>query len=143
MSNPTTESIRSALEAADLEIYQTEGDTVRLAERVRFHMMDSGVYVRADAGVTCGLTVRAQRSDFPQATEDELFERVRSAVASDATSRGFREVRATPVNVNDPVDETKVLDVWFEITLEKNAEAPEALVDDLRWALGVDKYVGA
>jgi len=136
----TLESVRSALLEAGLEVFRVEGQAVHLAERVRSHLMDAGVRVRPTHQLTVDVTIRAQRSDFPSDTADALFARVRAAVSDSATARGFIESDARPREIRDPVDDSRLLDVWYELTFSKDT-ARETLVDDVRWAIRLSKCV--
>jgi len=140
VSSPTPESVKEALVAAGLEVYRTDGHRITLAERVRLHLMDSGVRVDV-AGPAVSFTVRSQRSDSPTASAADLFERVRESMASTVDARGFVEVNEQTREVTDPVDETHVLDVWHELTYEKPAGSMEQIVEDVRWALALPKCV--
>lgn len=135
-------NVKAVLEAAGLEIYRVRAEEIQLAERVRLHIMDSGVRVIvAEAKAWIRFTVRSQKSDFPNAHADELFERVRQRVGEGANERGFTERESRVHQVTDPVDENKILDVWHEVVYEKSLAAPDDLVDEVRWALEVEKYV--
>ncbi|MCS6797597.1 MAG: hypothetical protein NZ898_03545 [Myxococcota bacterium] len=139
-SDPT--AIRRVLEAAGLELYGGDDETIVLAERVRLHIMDSGVRVtRAHAGLAVEFTARSQRSDHPHDPEPALFDLVRARVGPEARERGYVEKDARRTEVRDPTDATRVLDVWYEIVYEKPVRGPEDLVDEVRWALSVDKFV--
>ncbi len=137
----TIPEIQQALSDAGLEIYQTGAEALHIAERVRLHLMDSGVRVATEDGLGIWFTARAQRSDAPSAASDELFERVRSEVGRSASDRGYRETEAEVVEVKDPVDDSRVLDVWHEITYLKRVHAIDEVVDEVRWALDLDKYI--
>lgn len=140
MSEPTIEQLQQALTAEGIEVYRTTADAIEIAERVRYHIMDSGVRViLSPLGVA--LTVRSQQSDFPQASEDELFDKVRQGAGQAAQARGYSEVRAEVVPVTDPVDESKVLDVWHELSFARGVASADEAVAEVRWALGIDKYV--
>ncbi|HKU44613.1 MAG TPA: hypothetical protein VJR89_40915 [Polyangiales bacterium] len=136
----TLEGVRSALLEAGLEVFRVEDQSVHLAERVRSHLMDAGVRVRCERQLGVEVTVRAQRSDFPSDAADALFARVRSAVAGSAEAHGFAESAATPREIRDPVDDSRLLDVWYELTFSKHASR-ESLVEDVRWALRLPKCV--
>ena len=143
MTKPDLQSVKQTLVDAGVEIYRSASEEIQVAERVRFHIMDSGVRVRLADSVTVAFTARSQRSDFPHADAADLFDKVREQVGSRAAPRGYREADATTVEVKDPVDSTKVLDVWHEVTYEKTTVEISALVDEVRWALGIEKYVAS
>ena len=140
MKPVSLESVRSALLEAGLDVFRVETDAVHLAERVRSHLMDAGVRVRCSRQLGVDVTVRSQRSDFPSDTAERLFTRVRDAVTSGAEARGFKETSARAREILDPVDDTTVLDVWYELTFSKDT-ARETLVDDVRWAIRLSKCV--
>jgi len=141
ITDPKTEGIRKALVEAGIEIYRAEVGEILVAERIRLHLMDSGVRVRVGSDACVAVTVRSQRSDFPSASNDELFSKVRAAMEDPVGTRGFKEVREDVREVTDPVDASRVLDVWYELTFEKNVAETDALVDEVRWALGIPKCV--
>ena len=103
--------------------------------------MDSGVRVDVKDGLVVRFTARTQRSDAPSAAPEELFRRVREEVGQQAGRRGYEESRAEIVQVRDPVDDTKVLDVWHEVTYRKPIERIDDAVSEVQWALALEKYV--
>jgi hypothetical protein len=137
----TIDGVREAVLGAGLEIYRVTASEVVIAQRVRMHLMDSGVSVAISDGPRVSLTVRSQRSDFPDSASEDLFERVRQAVDPSARPRGFLEVATATRAVTDPVDEENVLDVWHELTFAKRVDALEAMIDEVRWALELPKCV--
>lgn len=137
----TIEHIQQALANAGVEIYRSEAEELRIAERVRLHIMDSGVRVVTIPGLAVEFTARTQRSDAPSARVEELFQRVRDAVGERAATRGYEESGAEIVEVKDPVNDARVLDVWHEVTYRKSLEDAGAVVEEVRWALDLDKYV--
>jgi len=141
VSGSKVNGVEDALAKAGVEVYRTADGEVQIAERVRFHLMDSGVRVRAADPLEVVFTVRCQRSDFPHSLDVDLFDKVRGAIEAAAGDRGYREIGAAPVEVTDPMDESKVLDVWFEVTYRKTTEDMASTIDEVRWALGIEKYV--
>jgi hypothetical protein len=137
----TIQSIQQALANAGVEIYRTDEHELQIAERIRLHIMDSGVRVVVQNGLAVQFTARTQRSDAPSAQPDELFRRVREEVGERAGSRGYLEANAEIVEVKDPVDEARVLDVWHEVTYRKRLDAVDDAVAEVRWALDLEKYV--
>lgn len=139
----SVQEVQRALTEAGLEIYSADDDELQIAERVRLHIMDSGVRVRISRDVAVCFTARMQRSDAPSAPPEELFERVREHIGAQATTRGYAESGAHITEVKDPMDANKILDVWHEVTYQKTMPAVIDMVDEVRWALGVDKFVPA
>jgi hypothetical protein len=140
VQNPDVQRVKQALVDAGVEIYRLQDEEIQVAERVRLHIMDSGVRIRCGNGVRVVFTARSQRSDFPNAPPHDLFDKVRGAIGQQAAPRGYVEADATTVEVKDPVDQSRVLDVWHEVTYEKPADL-DSLIDEVRWALDIDKYV--
>lgn len=103
--------------------------------------MDSGIRVRMQEGLRVVFTARSQRSDYPSVGADALFQRVRETVGEQALARGYAEEDAQTVEVKDPMDDARVLDTWHEITYAKTADDVSTVVDEVRWALEIDKYV--
>jgi hypothetical protein len=137
----TIQDIQQALADAGLEIYRTEDRELQIAERVRLHIMDSGVRVVLNRGLVVQFTARTQRSDAPSARPEELFRRVREEIGAQARNRGYEESGAEIVEVKDPVDQARVLDVWHEVTYCKPLAAVGDAVAEVRWALELEKYV--
>ena len=140
-SELTANQIQQALEEAGLEVYTASHDEIRVAERIRLHIMDSGIRLVLDDGILVRFTARCQRSDFPKETPEALFSRVRHVVGRTALGRGYAEMGAALVEVKDPVDDSHVLDTWHEVTFERSIASIEEAVSEVRWALGVEKYV--
>ena len=134
--------VKAQLASAGLEIYRTRPSEIHVAERIRLHIMDSGVRVQLEGGLRVCFTARSQRSDFPNgATEDELFARVREVIGPGAAERGYAETWSGTTKVLDPIDEAKVLDVWHEVTWTKPTTDTDAAIDEIRWVLGLERYV--
>ncbi len=142
MSSADLKQVKEELVKAGVEIYRTRPPAeIQVAERVRLHIMDSGIRVRLDQSLTVVFTARTQRSDFPTVAPEQLFAKVRETVGLQASERGYEEQGATTVEVKDPMDEARVLDTWHEVTYAKRLESLEAALDEVRWALGVEKYI--
>ena len=139
MPSPSTTDLKKALMAAGFEIYRTLGTTVILADRVRDNLiMDSAVAAVAGDELRARFSVRAQRNDFPSESEEQLFERAREQ-AQTALERGYREAQTTIVPMVDPSDKTRSLDTWFEVSFEKTVADVSELVEELHFALSLDK----
>lgn len=142
VSQALVQRIREALLRAGLEIYQATTEEIRLAERVRLHLMDSGVRVRLGKSLAVVFTARTQQSDFPDEPDAEaLLAHVRNAVGAMAGRRGYVEAQSGRVEVKDPMDASRTLDVWHEITYAKEADEGESLVPEVQWALRVEKTI--
>ncbi len=135
------EALSRAVEAAGLEVYRAEAAELRIAQRIRMHLMDSGVTVLLDPSPRVCLTIRAQRSDFPADAADALMTRVREAVMQATSARGYTEVGALSREIQNPTDESDVLDVWHELTFAKPFADQQALIDEVRWALAIPKCI--
>jgi len=139
MTTTTVTDVKRALVEAGLEVYRTRGDEVHIADRVRDNLiMDSGVSLAAGSPLRVGLVVRAQRSDFPTATIDDLFQHAR-ALARAAAARGFVEREARVQDLNDPGNPERTLDTWYEVRFEKLVEGIAQAVDEARFALSIEK----
>jgi len=137
----TIQDIQKALARAGVEIYRAHDRELQIAERVRLHIMDSGVRIMVSDGLAVQFTARTQRSDAPSAHPDELFRRVREEIGQQASDRGYGESSAEVVEVKDPVDDARVLDVWHEVTYRKALAHLDEAVAEVRWALELEKYV--
>ena len=137
----TPPSVKTALVAQGIEVYRVQGDVVEVAERVRLHLMDSGIRVVTGANAQVRFTARTQRSENQHLSPEAQFERVRAAVGALAAAEGWHEVEAASKEVLDPVDHTKVLDVFFEVTYARDVAADDEATSAVQWALGIEKYV--
>ena len=139
---PTPTEIKRALIAAGFELYRTRGEVVHVAERVRENLlMDSGIFVHAGWS-TVGFIVRAQHTDFPHETEEQLFHRAR-ALAQAAIDRGSREGEATTRPIFDPGDGELMLDTWCEVQFERDTPELTAALEEVRFALTFPKSAGS
>jgi hypothetical protein len=139
MPTLSTTELKKSLLAEGFEIYRTLPDRVVVADRVRDNLiMDSGVSVGTGASCVVHFVVRCQRNDFPNETEQELFERAR-VLGADALARGYREVGTSVVKIPDPGERTRILDVWYEVAFERDVGETAGLPAELRYALGLQK----
>ena len=137
---PTPSELKKSLLTLGFEIYRTSPDQIALADRVRDNLlMDAGVCVRMPE-LAVRVVLRAQASDFPGDSPDELYERVR-ALAALATSKGYCEVGCNSVPVRDPGDRSRTLDTWYEVTFERKLDGDGELGAELRYALSLEKTV--
>lgn len=142
MSSISPSELRKQLIAAGLEIFRVKGNRVHLADRVRENLiMDGGVYVVAQDPIAVRIVIRAQASHFPGESPDQLFGRARTLGAA-TEPHGYAEVESSVVPINDPGGGPTTLDTWYEVTFEKTVE-PQALLPELRFALGVEKAATA
>ena len=137
----TLEALSDAVVKAGLEIYRADASEIRIAERVRMHLMDSGVVIAIGPALRVLVTVRAQRSDFPMASEAELFDRIRDALNPTAQARGYDEASTAARDILNPGDASDVLDVWHELTFQKSIADVATLISEVQWALSVPKCV--
>lgn len=139
MSIPSRNELKRELVAQGFEVYRTLPDRIVLADRVRDNLiMDSGVAAVIGELLAVRFVVRAQSSDFPGETPDELFGRTRT-LAMPGRAVGYREIEQSVVPVRDPGDKERILDTWCELTLERKVSSVAELMDELRRALSLDK----
>jgi len=141
VSDASLASITGALSQAGVEVYRVVGSEIEIAERVRLHIMDSGVRVRVDDQMRVIFRARSQRSDYPHMSADELLSLVRAAIGQRASAQGFVEDATTSREVRDPATQEHVLDVWHEVTYAKDSASVSSLIGDVQWALQLEKYV--
>ncbi|MCA9591834.1 MAG: hypothetical protein KC776_00945 [Myxococcales bacterium] len=138
MPNPTPSELKKRLASDGFEIYRTTADAVQLADRVRDNLiMDSGVSAVVGGALSVRFITKAQASEFPGESGEQLFERARQLGAG-AVSAGYGEVRTSVVPVHDPGDRARVLDTWYEVVFEKAVNDAD-LLDQLRYALSLPK----
>jgi hypothetical protein len=141
MPNPSPRELKKTLIREGFEIYRTLEDCVVLAERVRDNLiMDSGVAARAGDPPAVRVVLRAQANDFPGEGPEELVRRARKLAAA-LTSRGYSEVLSQTVPIFDPGDRSRTLDTWYEVSVERAVSETEELVEELRFAMQLDKTV--
>ena len=133
---------KTELQKAGVEIYRARSDEIQIAERIRLHLMDSGVRLVFGPPMRVAFTVRSQRSDFPAMHGSELIERARAKLGPEAAERGYAETRAESVEVRDPMDAARILDVWHEVTYEKPVPALADALDEVKWILSVERFLG-
>ena len=135
---PTAAETKKALVQAGLEVYQTRGEVVHVAERVRENLiMDSRIRVHAGhPSVIVG--VRAQRNDFPDDADDALFDRARR-LAAPILERGYTEKETLVTAQPDPSDAGRTLDTWCEVFFEKPVEDLDRAMDEVKFALAFEK----
>lgn len=141
MSILTVDLVKKALLDAGFEVFRQKGEMIELAERVRSHLMDARVCVRAGDQATLSFIVRGQRSDFPSDDDTAAFDRIRRAVVDDARAHGFTESAACSRTIHDPMDASVALDVWHELTFSKAASNLTELATDVEYALSLRKCV--
>jgi len=131
--------LKKALVTEGFEIYRTGPNLIALADRVRDNLlMDSGVAAVEDLGLAVRLVLRAQASDFPGEDENGLFGRARSLSAT-VIAKGYVEIGASAVPIQDPSDRSRTLDTWCEVSYERRVADEAELYEELRFALGVTK----
>ncbi len=135
----TPVELKKALIESGFEVYRTVGNRIQLAERVRDNLiMDSNVSVLTGDKLAARVSVRAQHADFHGDTEAEMFARARE-VAKPAVDRGYKEVDRTIVPIVDPSDNSRTLDTWYEVSVERPVESLGALLDERRFLLKREK----
>lgn len=140
MQQLTPLELKKSLIAQGFEVYRTLPDRVALAERVRDNLlMDGNVAACAGECLSVRFTTRAQQSAFPNDDEGTLIGRARSQ-GDLSLARGYVEVDCAIVPVYDPGDSSRTLDTWFEVTFARQVSSFDELVQELRFALGLDKY---
>lgn len=138
MSTPS--EIKIALVQAGLEVYQTRGDVVHVAERVRDNLiMDGRVRVHAERPRVV-VAFRAHRNDFPGDAEAALFDRARE-LAGPARQRGYAELETRVTPVADPGDSGRVLDTWCDVLFEKPCADVAAAIDEVKFLVALEKTV--
>jgi hypothetical protein len=104
--------------------------------------MDAGVSVHLLPEPNVRFTVRAQGTDYPGVSASKMFAHVREAVASTAAEHGFGELHTHCREIRDPGDDSRVLDLWFELTFSKPTPDLGTLLAAVTWAISVAKCVG-
>ncbi|HTQ07649.1 MAG TPA: hypothetical protein VMI54_27520 [Polyangiaceae bacterium] len=138
MPGPPT-ALKKALVTEGFEIYRASATQVTLADRVRDNLlMDSGVAVIHGESLAVRVVLRAQASNFPGEGPDGLFARAR-ALSGELTGRGYQEVAADSVPVQDPSDRSRTLDTWHEVSYVLPVQSEAELYVELRFALGLPK----
>jgi hypothetical protein len=138
MAGPPS-ALKKALIAEGFEVYRTSPNQVSLADRVRDNLlMDSGVSVFQGEALEVRVVLRAQASNFPGDSADALYSRARG-LSEPLMARGYAEIAAAGVPVQDPSDRSRTLDTWYEVTYSLGLGDEGTLFDELRFALGLTK----
>lgn len=142
MSSTKPHELKKRLIAAGLEVFRVEGGRIHLADRVRDNLiLDSGVCTVCADPLVVRLVVRVQRSAFPSESDERLFDRARR-LAAPCEENGYAEADTAIVPIRDPGGAAVTLDTWYEVAYEK-AVGPDELLDELQYALGLEKTVSA
>lgn len=129
--------IKQTIVAAGFEVYRTTGQEVIVADRVRDNLiLDSGVRVRAGEPMEVHLIMGLRRGQYPNESDEQVFARLRQ-LAAPAVTHGFAEKTAAAAPVNDPADASRTLDTFFELRLVKHEGDGAAMLELVRFALGV------
>jgi hypothetical protein len=138
----TPQQIKRALMDAGFEVFRTRAEEISLAERVRENLiMDSGVRLVLAPTYEVRVVFRAQQTQFPESSPEDLFNRAR-ALSTPAQSGGFRELETRVLRISDPVDKDKTLDTHFEVILSRPAQELADAMEGLRYALSLERTVG-
>jgi hypothetical protein len=143
VADPRVEAIKNGLVSAGIEVYRVRDGVIEVAERIRFHIMDSGIRVVVADPIEVRFSARSQKSGNPDLDDESLYALVRSALSDVATRHGFSEDGTSSERVMDPVDASRVLDTWFEVSFTKRAANVEEAAELVRWILTVERFVGA
>lgn len=138
MSPPSRNDLKKALVAAGYEVYRTLPERIILADRVRENLiMDSGVSV-TPVELTVRVVTRAQRSDFPQESPESLLARARG-MAQALVARGYIEIATEEHRLLDPSDTSHTLDVWYEVTYQREVGSLDAVLGELSSVIALEK----
>lgn len=140
MADWNVKDLKRALVSAGLEVFRVRDDEVHLAERQNVQLMEAGVRARAGSAPRVTVVARAQRNDAPSLNEAALFDAVRSRLAG-LIAAGYREVAAAAREIRSVSDQSHVLDVWYEVTLEREVGSLEEAVAEVQRALQTERYV--
>lgn len=143
MADSRLDVIKRGLQTAGIEIYRVREGVIEVAERIRFHIMDSGVRVVPAEPLEVQFSARSQKSGNPDLDDESLFSLVRSALSEVAGKQGFVEAGTSSEQVMDPIDATRILDVWYEVRFTRRADTVEEAAELVRWVLSVERFVGA
>jgi hypothetical protein len=132
-------ALKKSLVQEGFEIYRTAPNLILLADRVRDNLlMDAGVAVVEGSALGVRIVLRAQATDFPGESPEGLFARARD-LAGPIRQKGYEEIRAEAVPVQDPSDRTRTLDTWYEVSYQLGVPDEASLFTELRYALTLKK----
>ncbi len=132
--------LKRSLVTAGLEVFRTRGEEVHLAERQNVQLMEAGVRVRGGASPAVTVVVRAQRNDAPSLAAEVMFDAVR-ARSLGLTDAGYGEVSREAREIRSVSDASQLLDVWFEVTLQRAVVSTDEAVTEARRAIAAERYV--
>lgn len=132
--------LKRSLVTAGLEVFRTRGEEVHLAERQNVQLMEAGVRVRGGATPAVTVVVRAQRNDAPSLAAELMFDAV-CARAQGLSDAGYVEVSREAREIRSVSDTSQLLDVWFEVTLQRAVGSHDEAVSEARRAMAAERYV--
>jgi hypothetical protein len=139
MPDPSSIELKRILLSNGFEIYRTTRDEIVLADRVRDNLlMDSGVAARLLPRLAVRLVLRAEALQFPGEQPDELMSRARGLAEA---APEYREVETRVVLIRDPGDQSRTLDTWYEVWMERPVLGFDELMIELRHALAIERSV--
>jgi hypothetical protein len=132
-------ALKKSLVQEGFEIYRTAPNLILLADRVRDNLlMDAGVAVVEGSALGVRIVLRAQATDFPGESPEALFARARD-LAGPIREKGYEEIRAEAVPVQDPSDRSRTLDTWYEVSYQLSVPDEASLFSELRYAMTLKK----
>lgn len=141
-TSPALEELGRDLVERGIELFASTDRELQIAERVRVHLMDSGVRVRLEGGwLVLRFTATASKAAHPTASEETLFQLVRDAIGGAALARGYREHGAVVSEARDPQDASRVFDVFYGVEYALSLEPSDRsrLEDEVRWVLSRER----
>ena len=140
MSELNVKDLKRALQEAGVEVFRTRDEEIHIAERQNFHLMEAGVRVRCGAGARVLVVARAQRSDAPAMPEGALYDAIRAHTTA-LSSAGYVEVSSASREIRSVSDPDHILDVWYELTLERTIASLAEAVAEVKRALETERYI--
>ena len=139
MPAPSLQELKKALTQAGFEVYRARGTEVQLAERPRANLiMDANVSIVLGEPFRVRLVLRAQKADFAGEDDESLYQRALT-LGESTRERGFVEAERHPRPMPDPGDPTHILDVWYEVVLERSIETLDDVLAELPALLRLEK----
>lgn len=141
-------SLKRQLRQHGWDVFRTQADAVVLAERVRDNLiLDSGIAVSfhelaggapLPAGYSIRITVRAQSSHFPGASEEEVSKKAQDLAAA-FLALGYTQHSQHSQNLPDPNAPERKLDTLHAIQLERQESTEDGCAAALRAAFALPR----
>ena len=132
--------LEKQLEDSGVEIYESNAQFIRIAERHRVQIMDSLIMVSSkNSGFCVEIRCRISELDF-RGIDDARAKTILENASASFLSLGYISQGLSTSTVPDPVGE-RTLDKIWDMVLHKVCTSPKEVVSEIKAALATERYV--